>query len=976
MKTKKIKNPLIKRIPKELKGDWKKYLVVCLFLVLTIGFVSGMYVANESMLTSVSENKIKGKLEDGHFELKQAASQDLITAIETGNKADIKSYLETKAKKEFDEKFDEEYKKEFDQKFNEQFESEFKTNFDQNFKTQFDQQFELMFKTTFDQQFASSFGEQFSSQVKQALMASGLDEKTASTMLASQVTQAKQDGSYQKAYDQAYQSAYQEAFTKAKQENYDSAYASAYTEAYTSSHDEAYKTAYDEAFNSGYQEAYDQAWKKVQDEINDKYNEAIDKYELDDPDFKVNAVTVYENFFKNASESRDDQSSIGNIRVYKQTDDINLACLMDGTFPTKANEIVIDRMHADNANLKVGDTIYVGDQDYTIVGLISYVNYATLHEKTTDLMFDAIKFDVAMVSDAGFDRLNQNVHYSYAWKYNTSPVDESEEKAMSDDFMKAMLTQVVVSDQELEDYVPNYANPAIHFATDDIGSDKAMGGVLLDILIVIIAFIFGVTISNTIAKEASTIGTLRALGYTKKELVKHYLSMPVIVTFVSAIIGNLLGYTVCKDVVVSMYYNSYSLPPYTTIWNMDAFIKTTLIPVFLMFVVNLIVIVRMMKHTPLQFLRHDLKKKEKEKARRLPNVKFFSRFRMRIMLQNISNYCILFVGIFFVMVMLAMAIGMPDTLSYYKKNTKDMMLANYQYVLASYEDEDGHAITTSNDQAEKFDMNSLIRKSDELDEEISVYGIEDDSQYVKIDDLNTLKDNEVYISKSYSEKYGVKIGDTISLDEKYDHMTYDFKVVGLYDKSLSLSVLMPIENYSTTFDLKENEFTGYLSNEEITDIDQDQIATVITEHDITKMADQLDHSMGSYMSYFQVLCILLSAVLIYLLTKLIIEKNENAISMTKILGYENKEIASLYIASTAIFVIFADLISVVLGSVVMKLVWHVMLYQYNGWFTFYTAPIGYFKMFSFVMLGYIIVTFFDFNRIKKIPYDQALKNVE
>ena len=41
---KKIKNPMIRRIPKELIGDWKKYLVVFLFLVLTIGFVSGMYV--------------------------------------------------------------------------------------------------------------------------------------------------------------------------------------------------------------------------------------------------------------------------------------------------------------------------------------------------------------------------------------------------------------------------------------------------------------------------------------------------------------------------------------------------------------------------------------------------------------------------------------------------------------------------------------------------------------------------------------------------------------------------------------------------------------------------------------------------------------------------------------------------------------------------------------------------------------------
>lgn len=141
-----------------------------------------------------------------------------------------------------------------------------------------------------------------------------------------------------------------------------------------------------------------------------------------------------------------------------------------------------------------------------------------------------------------------------------------------------------------------------------MGSDEAMGGVLLDILIVIIAFIFAVTISNTITKESSAIGTLRASGYTKGELVRHYLSMPVIVTLISALVGNVLGYTVFKDVVVSMYYNSYSLPTYETIWNPDAFFKTTLIPVVLMFMVNLIVIIKMMQHTPLQFLRHDLKK--------------------------------------------------------------------------------------------------------------------------------------------------------------------------------------------------------------------------------------------------------------------------------------------------------------------------------------------------------------------------------
>ena len=51
------------------------------------------------------------------------------------------------------------------------------------------------------------------------------------------------------------------------------------------------------------------------------------------------------------------------------------------------------------------------------------------------------------------------------------------------------------------------------------------------------------------------------------------------------------------------------------------------------------------------------------------------------------------------------------------------------------------------------------------------------------------------------------------------------------------------------------------------------------------------------MQYLQILCILLSAVLIYLLTKIIIEKNENAISMTKIRVYENVYICSARISA-------------------------------------------------------------------------------
>lgn len=810
MKSKKIKNPLIKRIPKELAGDWKKYLVVFLFLVLTIGFVSGMYVANESMLTAADEGITRYKQEDGHFELKEKADSSLIEAIESGEKADIPGQAE---------------------------------------------------------------------------------ENTA-------------DG-----------------------DNDDS-------------------------------------------EENGKSGDDLDSS-------RKTSATVYENFFRNEDEDNDnDGKSDGTIRVYAKTDDINLACLLDGDFPQNENEIAVDRMHADNAGMKVGDKISVSGKEFKITGLIAYVNYSTLHEKKTDLIFDAIKFDVAMVTQEGFDRLDKSIHYSYAWKYDHAPADDIEEKEQSDSFMEAMVTQVMLAGNEVEDYTPKYGNPAINFATDDMGSDKAMGGILLDILVVIIAFIFAVTISNTIANESSAIGTLRALGYTKGELVRHYLSMPVIVTLLAAIVGNILGYTVFKNVVVSMYYNSYSLPVYKTIWNPDAFLKTTVLPVIIMLVVNLIVIVRMMQHTPLQFLRHDMKKNKSKKAMRLPRWNFMSRFRLRIMFQNKANYLIRFVGILFIMVMLAMAVGMPDTLDYYKSNTDGMMFAKYQYVLKSYVDEEGNIVSTGNKDAEKFDMTSLLKKSDALDEEVSIYGIADNSSYVKINDFDSLKKNEVYISDSFSQKYGLNEGDEVKLDARYEKKTYTFKVKGIYDKSQSIAVFMPIDKFADIFDLKDDQFSGFLSDTKIKDIDENNIATTITIHDITKMADQLDHSMGAYMSYFQVLCILLAAVMIYLLTKLIIEKNETAISMTKILGYENKEIASLYLVSTSIVVVLADLISVVIGTLVMKVAWKMMLFSYSGWFAFKVKPLGYVKMFAFVLIGYLIVMVFDFKRIKKIPMDQALKNVE
>ena len=78
MKKKKIVNQLLKRIPKELLNEWRKYLVIFIFLSLTISAVSGIDVANNSMLTALENAKSELDLEDGHFVLDKEASDEFL----------------------------------------------------------------------------------------------------------------------------------------------------------------------------------------------------------------------------------------------------------------------------------------------------------------------------------------------------------------------------------------------------------------------------------------------------------------------------------------------------------------------------------------------------------------------------------------------------------------------------------------------------------------------------------------------------------------------------------------------------------------------------------------------------------------------------------------------------------------------------------------------------------------------------------
>ena len=724
------------------------------------------------------------------------------------------------------------------------------------------------------------------------------------------------------------------------------------------------------------------------------YDEGFEKYNIEDGNFRTGerlyrgqreaieeeGVKIYENYY-----IEDSLSNGSTMRFFKNRTEVDKVCLMDGELPSETGEIAIDRMYADNNSLKTGDTLDDGTKSWTITGLVALSDYSCLFQSNNDSMFDAVKFGVGVVTDEEFDSLDQDkLQYNYAWTYNEKPQTELEEKNVSEDLMKAMGKVVT-----LENFVPQYQNQAIIFTGDDMGSDKAMMIMLLYIIIVIMAFVFGITTSNTIAKEAGVIGTLRASGYTKNELIRHYMTLPVIVTLVGALIGNILGYTAFKDVCAGMYYGSYSLPTYVTIWNAEAFLMTTVVPVIIMFVVNYAVLHHKLKLSPLKFLRRDLSSRKQRRAVYLsPRMKIFHRFRLRVIFQNISNYLVLFVGIIFANLLLMFGLLLPSALDHYQLEIQNNMLAKYQYMLSMPVSVMGgsnklesmldmllfaHDAETDNEDAEEFSAYSLNTLPTKYkSEEVTFYGVHDDSKYIDVD-----FSDGVYISKAYADKFLLKPGDSITLKEKYEDDEYTFKISGIYDYNGSLCIFMPQEELNQTFDLGDDYFSGYFSNTEITDIDSSYIGSVIDLDALTKISRQLSVSMGSMMGMVNLFAVAIYMILIYLLSKIIIEKNAQSISMTKIFGYTNGEISRLYILSTSIVIVLCLLISLPIETTIMEILFREMMLQsISGWIALWIDPMVYEQLFVIGLVTYAVVALLEYKKIRKVPMGEALKNAE
>ena len=748
--------------------------------------------------------------------------------------------------------------------------------------------------------------------------------------------------------------------------------------------------------------------------MEEEYDEAFARYNIEDGHFVLDDeaeqelvakmerenIRIFPDYYieknvtwKDSQKGGDGEEKEGGVlRLFRDRKDVNKVCVLEGRLPKEDGEIALDRVYMQNNSLEPEDVVCMNEEEYRICGIVALPDYSTMSRNNNDIMFDATRFGVGIITDVRFTAMGTgDLFYSYAWKYREKPEGEEEEKEQSDKLAENLSDAAGGYQLKIEEFLPQYINKAIQFAGEDMGSDQPMMLCLLYILILIMAFVFAVTTGHTIAKEAAVIGTLRASGYTKGEILRHYMAPPLLVALLAAVVGNILGYTWMVNVVADMYMGSYSVTTFYVRFNANAFILTTVIPMALMFCITGISIARKLQLSPLRFLRRDLTRSRRKKAIKLPHLGFLARFRLRIIIQNIAGYGILFVGILFASLILMFGMIMTPILNGYSEDALLHKPANYQYILKTAKELDG-------DVAEKYCVTSLkMQDTYYEEEEINIYGLLENSRYFDI----SLPKEGVVITSDFAEKYRVKEGDIINLRENYGKKYYAFYVEGIYEYPTCLGIYMTQKYYNQVFEeeimqqmgaagwfskaLNEVSgaegdlyFNGYFSDEELlgSHLQEDDIASVITDDDLVKLSRQMDKSMGSMFEMVKVFAVLLFALLIFLLTKIILEKNVVSISMVKILGYRNREIAGLYLAASVWVVLVSAVLSLLINTGLFHIILVVLLKGFGGWFHLKISAGLYLVMFVMMAGTYLIVAAAQFIRIRQIPMDEALKNVE
>ena len=521
--------------------------------------------------------------------------------------------------------------------------------------------------------------------------------------------------------------------------------------------------------------------------------------------------------------------------------------------------------------------------------------------------------------------------------------------------------------QNLMTFVKAGDNARIQAASGDQELYRSVGTIAGAILLILISYVLSVFVVHSIDQESAVIGALYALGVKRKNLMAHYVTLPTVITFVSGLIGTLLGYS-SLGVPIQMQdcYNYYSLPDLDVIYMPYLFIYGIVVPPVISIIVNSLVIRKRLSKPVLRMIRNE-QKVGNGKDIKLGNMSFMNLFKIRQMLRESRTGFTVVFGMF---VSLLLAMMSLEIYTYcanvnrdYVNDTKYEYMYTYKYPTEEVPEGGYEAYAKT-----------LKKKIYGYNFDITVMGLTENNPFFDVNLSDS--SSKVAISSSIAYKYGLDVGDTLTLKDDEADKIYAFEIASVAQYAPSFMVFMPYDKALELFDEPEDYFNVVFSDHAL-DVETGRLYATTTKTDVKKAAGIFSDIMQGMILTIGGVSVLIFIVVMYLMMKVMIDRSSFNIALIKIFGYRNKEVKKMYLDGNFYIITIGALISIPLTKWIMDMAYEPAFVPNIACGIDKSFPFWmYLAIFAGILILYFIINHLLIRRIRKMVPAEVLKNRE
>lgn len=669
------------------------------------------------------------------------------------------------------------------------------------------------------------------------------------------------------------------------------------------------------------------------------------------------------------------------LRLFENRKSIDLPYTESGRLPQYKNEIFLDKNFAVLHGIICGDTLSVGGTALTVCGTGCLPDYGCVRRNTSDVAGDD-EFTVATVTADTWDGLKgtNEVTYNYAFTLGAACSVRDFKDKLSHLKPTAENGGTVVSSFTEAKY-----NIRINDAVDDSKIGKQSALVVGVFLLILLVYMLSVFSCETIEKERPVIGTLYALGYTKSEILSHYIKMPMLVSALGALLGLIGGYFL-TDIMAASYVQMYSFPKLQKVFRAYLLAYSLGIPVVFSFAVNRVQLSKKLSASPLGMM-HSHPSATGIFNLRLDGADFCTKYKARQFLREFKGNITLFFGVIMSIILIMFSLACYSSIDGYIKSVGDDVLCNYTYILK------GPVTNLPKSPQVGYTRSFMVDYAlTNSQMEVSVCGIAPDNPYFPF--ASTLGDDadRIYMSDSVRIKFGYEIGDRVILCDNADDRLYAFDICGEVKYGSGLYFFMDIDAMRNAFgldyfdpaDLKKGEkvpktesrFYNTVFSDKKLSFKHNMTEAEISRDDMVKGASKFMTLMWGMIIMMIAVSIIIFVAAMYLLMKLQIDRNSFSISLLRALGYDEKTVRAFYVDNSLIVTLSALVIGIPLCRSIVFFAYPFCVSNVNGGFEAVLTPVQYVIIVLTVMASYVCTRTFLVRRLNKIELTEILKNRE